>query len=85
MPLLQPIPQSLWNGLFQGQATPPPGNANDPSLLAMMLQKQHQQQDPRLFLREINPGATWGGRDRNAIQPNDLMQLYFSPAPSGNP
>jgi hypothetical protein len=76
---MQKVPQSLWNGLFQAPEAP----AIDPSLSAMM-QLHQQRMDPRLFLREINPGATWGGRDRNAMQPNDLMQMYFSPTPSEN-
>ena len=50
-------------------------------LLAMMRAKQAQQQDPRNFMREINPGQTWGGRDPNAIQPNDVMQSYYNPPP----
>jgi len=24
-------------------------------------------------IRTINPGVTWGGHDKNAIQPNDVM------------
>lgn len=73
---VQQIPQGLWNGLFQdAQPLAPQGQ----SLLPLMLEKQKQQQDPRLYMREINPGVTWGGRDRNAIQPDDLMQMYFSP------
>ena len=50
-------------------------------LLAMMRAKQALQQDPRVFMREINPGQTWGGRDPNAIQPNDVMQSYYNPPP----
>lgn len=77
---LAPPPQSLWDGLSQPAPQAPP--VNDPSMLAMMRAKQAAQQDPRVFMREINPGMTWGGRDRNAIQPNDVMQSYFmSPSP----
>jgi hypothetical protein len=54
---------------------------NDPFSLAQMRAKQTQQQDPRVFMREINPGQTWGGRDPNAVQPNDVMQSYYTPPP----
>ena len=57
------------------------GAAPSSDLLAMMRAKQAQQQDPRIISREINPGQTWGGRDPNAIQPNDVMQSYYTPPP----
>lgn len=51
------------------------------SLLGQMLQHQDNLYSPRAFMREINPGVTWGGRDKNAIQPNDVMQsrTYVQP------
>lgn len=72
-PVQQP-PQSLWNGLQAPQAP----NV-DPSMLAMMLAKQRQMQDPQSRMPELNPGQTWGGRDRNAIQPDDATQSRFFP------
>jgi hypothetical protein len=57
------------------------GAAPSADLLAMMRAKQAQQQDPRMISREIDPGQTWGGRDPNAIQPNDVMQSYYNPPP----
>jgi hypothetical protein len=56
-------------------------SAPSADLLAMMRAKQAQQQDPRMISREIDPGQTWGGRDPNAIQPNDVMQSYYNPPP----
>jgi hypothetical protein len=48
------------------------------SLLSEMQAEHAKRIDPRLYMREINPGTTWGGRDRNAIRPDDVMQSYFS-------
>ena len=72
-PQMQQSPTPLMDGLS--------GAAPSSDLLAMMRAKQAQQQDPRLISREINPGQTWGGRDPNAIQPNDVMQSYYNPPP----
>ena len=79
-----PPPQSMWQGLSNPQGQLPPIDPNDPSMLAMMREKQIQQGEALSTMREINPGMTWGGRDRNAIQPNDIMQSYFSQQPPGN-
>jgi hypothetical protein len=79
--------QSLIGALAPQVQSPTPlmdglsGAAPSGDLLAMMRAKQAQQQDPRVFMREINPGQTWGGRDPNAIQPNDIMQSYYNPPP----
>jgi len=71
-------PQSLWNGIAQAPQVP-----NNLSPLEMMFAKQWAQQDPRNPppMREINPGATWGGRDPNAVQPYDVQmsRTYVQP------
>ncbi|MCK1671100.1 hypothetical protein [Bradyrhizobium sp. 150] len=43
-----------------------------------MMQLHQERMESRLFLREVNPGLTWNGQDQNAIQPNDIMEMYFS-------
>jgi len=79
--------QALVNALTPQVQSPTPlmdglsGAAPSTDLLAMMRAKQAQQQDPRMISREIDPGQTWGGRDPNAIQPNDVMQSYYNPPP----
>jgi hypothetical protein len=83
--LMMAPPQTMWQGLSNPQAKLPPIDPNDPSGLAMMREKQAQQGENLSTMREINPGLTWGGRDRNAVQPNDVMQTYFSrSSPPGN-
>jgi hypothetical protein len=78
---MQSIPPSLWEGLFQQpQAAPMPSAGL--SLLPQMFEKQRQDMTPKTIDREINPGITWGGKDRNAIMPNDLMRLYFEGRPA---
>jgi hypothetical protein len=77
-----PPPQSMWQGLSNPQAQLPPIDPNDPSGLAMMREKQFQQGENLSTMREISPGMTWGGRDRNAVQPDDVMKNYFYGPPS---
>lgn len=72
MPQQQQSPQPLWDGIDQAAQVP------NGDLLAMMRAKQAQQKD-RLYMRELNPGVTWGGRDKNAIQPDDVMQTNSLP------
>lgn len=79
--------QSLVSALAPQVQSPTPlmdglsGAVPSTDLLAMMRAKQAQQQDPRVFMREINPGQTWGGQDRNAITPDNVMQSYYNPPP----
>lgn len=77
-----PPPQSTWQGLSNPQAQLPPINPNDPSMLGVMREKQALQGENLSTMREINPGASWGGRDRNAVQPDDVMKNYFYGPPS---
>ena len=41
-------------------------------LLAMMQAKQFAERLSNTGPRDINPGVSWGGRDRNALQPGDV-------------
>jgi hypothetical protein len=59
----QPAPPMLAD---QGQVAP-----NWQSLL------QPPNSRPSGAFPEINPGMTWGGKDKNAIQPNDVMSSRF--------
>lgn len=70
-------PLSLWQGISQPLS--PPQVGSDP--LSQMIAKQQQQRDPRAFMPTIDPGQTWGGRDRNNILPYDVQmgRTYMQP------
>lgn len=73
-------PQTLWQGINQGDGIPQavPGN---PSTIPQMALKQLLQQDPRAFMPTIDPGRTWGNRDRNNVHPYDVQvaRTYVQP------
>jgi hypothetical protein len=64
-------PQSLWQGLEQ--TIDPQQSSANMSPLGQMQIKQQQLQDPRAFMPTINPGRTWGGRDKNNLSPLDVQ------------
>jgi len=70
-------PQSLWQGLEQPLFNPQVGS----DLLSQMFAKQQQQRDPRAFMPTIDPGQTWGGKDRNNIHPYDVQVSRTSTLP----
>lgn len=79
-PVAAQIPQQLWNGLFPTQQP----QVNNLSPFQQMLEMHQQRTGPQFVSREIDPGRTWGGRDRNAIDPQALMQMYFAQRPPEN-
>ena len=70
--------QALINALAPQFQSPTPlvdGLAQPPGLtpLQMMQAKQFQDRLSNTGPRDINPGVTWNGQDRNAVQPNDVI------------
>jgi hypothetical protein len=75
-------PQSLWQGISQGDSSPVMNGNMSP--IAQMLAKQQVQQDPRAFMPTIDPGRTWGGRDSNNVHPYDVQVSRTNALPPEN-
>lgn len=65
-----------------GQEMPPQQpNSLNLSMLEQMLQTNQQRMAPQFQWRLLDPGMTWGGQDKNAVQPDDYMNSIFSVKP----
>jgi hypothetical protein len=67
--------QALLNGMMPQappSQTPLMDGLQGMSPLAMMQAKQFAERLSNIGPRDINPGVSWGGRDRNALYPGDV-------------
>ena len=68
---------AMLQGLMTAPPTDAPPSGPTPTWLDMLQNRSPRSQPDIGAIQQINPGVTWGGRDRNVMMPNDVQSARF--------